>query len=80
MHYTLEEHGDEFEKMFWPVLRHNFPNYETFWREFVVPLTARPYGIGIRPKVDVCLEDMCMAHYSVYYHLGVARELIPIAC
>lgn len=76
MHYTLSEDGDDQEKRYWSYLEPVFPNYELFWREFIIPLTNRPSNIRIRKDVDEKLERMAMAHYSAYYHLGRAYEIL----
>lgn len=40
--FTLTEDGDREERAAWPMfLRNEFPQYEHFWRVFVVPLTGR---------------------------------------
>lgn len=77
MTYSLEKHGDKYEIRYWELLKKDFPNYEVFWRQFVVPLTKRIEGNGIelREGVDPLLENIAMAHYTVFYHLGVAVEL-----
>lgn len=77
MEYTLQEHGDYYEKKYWHILKDNFPNYEVFWKEFIVPLTKRNEGggIGLRENLQFnWLYELAMAHYSVYYHLAVAEE------
>ena len=76
--WLIQYHGDYFERLYWPSLCKSFPNYETLWQEFVVPLTRRPHSITLRQNIDEVLEDMCMAHYSVFYHLGRARELSTV--
>jgi hypothetical protein len=77
--YTLLQDGDNLEMDSWPVLRGAWPNYEVVWQEFIAPLTMRVYGIrdvGLRPGTDALLEEMCMAHYSVFYHLARSHELL----
>jgi len=75
MLYTLSKDGDDWERPYWRTLEKAWPNYEVLWREFVVPLTGRPHDIQIRKGTDPLLEEMCMAHYSTFYHLGRAHEL-----
>ena len=58
--------GDPLEKEMWDMfIQHFFPNYELFWREFVVPKTNRPYDI--RTKEDTPLEEkkIIMINYGV---------------
>lgn len=77
MSYSLEKDGDKYEVRYWRILKGDFPNYEVFWVRFIVPLTGRVdgNGIGLREGIDPLLEQIAMAHYTVYYHLGVAIEL-----
>lgn len=75
MPYTLSKNGDNTEKRYWPWLKKTWPNYELLWQEFVVPLTGRPFDIKLRKGTDPLLEEICMAHYSIFYHLGRAHEL-----
>lgn len=75
MSWTLLEHGDGFERQHWPLLRDRWPNYEVLWREFIVPLTGRPRDIRLRTGAAPLLEEMCMAHYSIFRHLIRAHLL-----
>jgi len=77
MAYSLEKDGDEYEIRYWEILRKDFPNYEVFWSQFIVPLTKRSEGQGIGLKEDIhpLLESVAMAHYTVFYHFGVATDL-----
>jgi|GEM_PF-6973359 len=77
MSYTLITHGDRYEQRYWPELSATFPNYEIFWQRYIVPLTRRETdgSIHLRTDIDPLLEELSMAHYSAFYHLGVAREL-----
>lgn len=77
MSWTLLEHGDGFERQHWPLLKDTWPNYEVLWGEFIVPLTGRPQHIGLREGTDTLLEEMCMAHYSIFRHLVRAHLLFP---
>lgn len=70
--------GDYWEKMFWPFLKDQFPNYETFWQEFIIPLTNRPQNIQIRDDIHPLLEEMAMAHYSTFCHVGTTFWLINL--
>ena len=84
--YNLDEHGDRYERLWWPVLKNDFPEYERFWINHIVPLTNRinpeipqtdPRWIGFRddPKISDALEAMA-AHYSMFYFLARATLLI----
>ena len=77
MAYSLEKDGDKYEIRYSGFLKTEFPNYEIFWARFIVPLTGRDEGRGggLREAIDPLLENIAMAHYTVYYHLGVATEL-----
>ena len=74
--WTLSADGDGFEQRHWGILRGTWPSYEVFWREFVVPLTGRPQDIKLRPGAGPLLEEMCMAHYSIFHHLVKAHLLL----
>jgi len=80
MEYTIAKHGHFSEKRFWnPYLKDRFPNYERFWREFIVPLTYRPqntHDTRLRKDISEPEEQIAMAHYSTFYHLGMAYYLL----
>ena len=77
MTYALEKDGDFYEIRYWELLRKDFPNYEIFWSRFILLLTKRAdgQGIGLKEGTNPLLESMAMAHYTVFYHLGVAADL-----
>lgn len=72
--FNLEQHGDAFEREYFNLLHENFPNFEQFWRFFVVPLTMRvenypnvnPDNIYFRNGIDERLEEAASAHYSIF--------------
>jgi hypothetical protein len=85
--YSLVEHGDRYERLWWPALKNDFPEYERFWINHVIPLTNRinpeippadPKWIGFRddPEISDDLEAMARAHYSTFYFLARATLLI----
>ena len=78
MVYTIDEHGDPWEKRFHPHLIPYFPFYDEFWRAVIVPSTMREINgdIELRPDVDRDFELLVMSHYSCYCHLGMASEMI----
>jgi hypothetical protein len=77
MEYTIAKHGHSSETRFWnPYLKGRFPNYERFWREFIVPLTNRPHNTSLRKDISEPKEQIAMAHYSTFYHLGMAYHLL----
>ncbi|PWH12856.1 MAG: hypothetical protein DDG59_15310 [Anaerolineae bacterium] len=78
MAYTLQEHGDYYEQKYWYLVKDTFPNYEIFWKDFIVPLTKRGESGGIDLRENIhCkwLIELAMAHYTVFYHLTVAEDL-----
>lgn len=77
MEYNLFQHGDFFERNYWFLLAEDFPNYQIFWRDFVVPLTGRDAdgSIGLRNGIHPLLEEMAMTHYSIFNHVVFAQEL-----
>lgn len=78
---NLMEHGDFYEREYFAFLKDDFPNYENFWRWFVVPLTQRlegeikqpGNGIYFRKDIDPKLKEIAAAHYSLFMHLGYAH-------
>lgn len=69
--------GEYYESKYWKFLKSDFPNYEIFWCNFIVPLTKRAegLGIGLQKEIDPLLENIAMAHYTVFYHFGVAIDI-----
>src|SRR4051812_8148374 len=76
--FTLEQHGDSYERLWGHFLRDHFPEWERFWAHHVVPLTNRidPEFSGsgeaklfIRddPGINAGVEALMMANYSVFY-------------
>lgn len=85
--FTLANHGDRYERLWWPLLRNELPQYETFWRKHIIPLTNRidpgippsdGKWIGFRddPKIDSDVEAMARSHYSTFYFLARATLVI----
>lgn len=81
--WKLSKDGDDFERKYWPVIQPYFPNYEVFWSEFIVPMTYRnylpkdhPFYIHPKKNVDVDLQNISMAHYTIFRCLLVANEFI----
>jgi hypothetical protein len=74
--FSLALHGDQRERGWGQSVLAVFPEYEVFWRRYVVPLTKRvrpeispedENWIRIRPQISARLERMAMSHYSVFY-------------
>jgi len=77
--WTLEQHGDRRERTWGKDVGRNFPRYEKFWREHVVPVTFRvlnPANLYMRPSVPVHLRRLGTAHYWIFYHLAGAYEIL----
>jgi hypothetical protein len=77
----LGAHGDINERLYWPYLSQQFPNYETFWQKHVVPITKRiefppyhPEYIRAREGIDEHLEEIAQTHYSVFMNLIQAHK------
>jgi hypothetical protein len=79
--FNLVEHGDRYERLWWPLLRNDFPEWEIFWIHHVVPLTCRiddkiansdPRKLFLRDdaKNDENVESMIMSNYSVFYYMA----------
>ncbi len=83
--YNLNQHGDSREQDWWCLLADDFPEYEVFWRRYIVILTSRidpkilrgdPRWIYFRDSVPELYAKMAMSHYSVFYFLARATRLI----
>lgn len=81
--FSILSHGDSLERRAWHFLSKDFPNYEVFWRRYIVILTNRvdpsiPASglewILTRKDVPDEYEKMAMCHYSIFYHLVRAIE------
>src|SRR5271157_2423115 len=81
--YSIAEHGDRREQEWWPLLEKSFPNYQVFWRRYVVPVTNRidssitPFGrpwYRVRPDIKPRFETLAVTHYSVFYFVARALE------
>jgi len=83
MSYTLRTDGDDLERAFYATLiQPDFPSYETFWQEFVTPLTNRPVNVQLKTDAELAgigkgPHDVCLAqlHYSAFRHLVRAFQL-----
>jgi hypothetical protein len=71
--WTLDTHGDSFEREW---ARHDlddFPAFEEFWRKHLVPLSFRirePENQFIRPSLPKHLVALADASYAVFYHVA----------
>lgn len=82
--YRLAIDGDDFERYYWDLfIKDQFPSYEKFWLNFVVPLTNRPYNIDFKTdaglaKINKSTLDLCIAqlNYSVLGHLARCFEVL----
>jgi hypothetical protein len=77
----LATDGDDYEKRYWAALRDHFPNYETFWRDLVTPMTRRidlPVGAkGRHERREHIAEDLweiSYINYSIFLNLSGAHE------
>lgn len=69
--------GDKYEKLGWPIFgKAKFPNYETFWASFVVPLTNRPDNIHFKKSSDIKERELAGIHYSIYYYFYKIYEAL----
>lgn len=78
--WNLSEHGDIEERTWWPKIGSNFPNYEVFWREHIVPLTCRaicPSNIRLRPSVLRHFSQLATAHYATFLHVARSHVFLP---
>lgn len=78
MEYTIKDHGDFFEKHYWPYLEKSFPNYENFWSKHIAPYTNRgelPNDVHPKKHIDEFIERIWAVHYSMFVQLGQAYEI-----
>ena len=84
--FTLAHFGDREEQAAWPLfVRDEFPQYEEFWRLFVVALTGRVSDvreIGFRPQAELDRlgrhewhVEVAQLHYTTLLHLARVFEL-----
>ncbi|MBU0495124.1 MAG: hypothetical protein KKA73_14835 [Chloroflexi bacterium] len=76
---SLENDGDLWEQKYWHLIRESFPNYEVFWKTFIVPLSNRIQyrkDQRIRCNLDPVLEQLAMTHYSVFRHFITTHRLL----
>jgi len=84
--YTLENDGDDLEKTNNDrFLKNEFPSYEKFWQNFVIPLTERPHGIHMKDdtalaKIGKGHKEVAIAqlHYTVFVYIAKVYELKQI--
>jgi len=78
----LAEHGDDFEKAYWPkFIRDEFPAYAEFWRRFVQPRREHPEKVklkrGSTPETGLDANAVIVSelHYSTFMHLVHVYEI-----
>jgi hypothetical protein len=78
---NLAEDGDINERLYWPIIKERFPNYERFWRFLVIPMTRRfergPDDPTRIQRRDGVAEDVWIAsylNYSLFLHLTAAFD------
>ncbi|MCK9293125.1 hypothetical protein M0P25_03555 [archaeon] len=76
MEYKLKIDGDSIEKESWDLfIQAKFPNYETFWQNFVVPRTNRPDNFYLRQEILFKENEVFITqiHYSIlvqFYYIN----------
>jgi hypothetical protein len=80
----LAEDGDNNERLYWPIIKEQFPNYERFWRLLVNPLTCRierelgdPARIQRRDGISEDVWIVSYLNYSLFLHLTAASDHLP---
>jgi hypothetical protein len=78
----LAEHGDDFEKFYWPkFIRDEFPEYAEFWRKFVQPQREGPESVWFKqgsPSEAPSVANrviVAQLHYSTFMHLVNVYEI-----
>lgn len=69
--------GDTYERIYWAFFKERFPNCETFWRYFIVPITKRieieikDSNERIQPREDISIDikNVASFHYSMFLNL-----------
>lgn len=85
--FTLEHHGDLYERLWGHFLKRHFPEWERFWAHHIVPLTNRiddQFTATDRaklfkrydPKIDRSVESLMMRNYSVFYFLARSCAIV----
>lgn len=85
--FSLRDHGDNLEQLWWPLVSRDFPQYERFWKKHIVPLTNRidptfsrdsPDWVSFRtdPNIAAEIEEMAMSQYSTFYFISRSIALI----
>jgi len=85
--FYLAQDGDAFEQRYWTAfLAIDFPSYERFWQNRVVPLTNRPADIHFKSAAVLQAagfsdHNICCAqlHYTILRHLSRAFEFRRVA-
>jgi len=80
---NLQNDGTSFEKKYYNLfLVNEFPSYERFWFNFIVPITNRPANIYLKTDQELDAmgrrnHDVCIAqlHYSVLMHLARVYDI-----
>jgi len=80
---SLLNDGDSFEQHYFNLfISSEFPSYEIFWLNFIVPLTNRPVNIHFRTDQELIAmgrgnHDISIAqlHYSVFRHLARSFDI-----
>jgi len=93
MPLDLATHGDHYEQVAYPLfVKNNFPAYESFWQNFIVPLTNRPTDVYTKSDQDLAAQfpnetidqihekiAVLQLHYSVLRMLLKAHEKRALA-
>jgi len=85
--FTLEHHGDLYERLWGHFLRRHFPEWERFWTHHIVPLTNRiddQFAGTDRAKlfkrddqkINPSVEHLMMRNYSVFYFLARSCAIV----
>jgi hypothetical protein len=81
VHIFVNGTKDPIEKLYGSIVVNSFPNYAKFWADFIGNPNYRvPKAYGLlyksnistaeRERVNNIYQEICMAHYSLFCHLG----------
>ncbi|HUU20457.1 MAG TPA: hypothetical protein VMW72_25130 [Sedimentisphaerales bacterium] len=75
MTYRLQTDGDALEQRVWDqFVKDYFPNYESFWINFVAPRTNRPVNIMAKDNIPFDERRIMMLQYTILNHLSFVFE------
>jgi hypothetical protein len=70
----IATHGDQYEQIAYQLfIRDKFPAYETFWQNFIVPLTNRPVDIHTKSDQELALQFSNETKVQIHERIAVMQ-------